>query len=181
MVYNLNAWSISIKWMLSLNSLEAIAEDPAVAYTVLNGLDLPQLTDVLLQVGLNNLNILTGYQSPPHVNGVRTELYVKATRLVVMPSGTVTNQDILQVIDHFGILDRPQQAALVKFMRQNAELDKILNAIYGTKTNHQTNTELHGLIVGNFDYSFAMKLQHPIVNIPSKRYDAIVKTYFKHK
>lgn len=140
---------------LSQTNTIAGVGDPAIAYTILNGLELPQLTDVLLQIGMNNINILTGYQSPPHVNGVRTELYVKATRLVLMPSGTITNPDILQVIDHFGILDRPQQAALVKFMRQNAELDKILNSIYGSKTNYQTNTELNGLIVGNFDFRYA--------------------------
>ena len=141
----------------ALNQTNPVAGvgDPAVAYTILNALDPPQLTDVLLQIGINNLSILTGYQSPSHVNGVRTELYVKAARMVLMPSGTVKTSDISEVIDHFGILDRQQQSAIVKFMRQSAELDKALNAIYSAKTRYQTNTELNGLSVGNFDFSYA--------------------------
>jgi hypothetical protein len=129
--------------------------NPSAAYKILNDIELPQLIDVLLGLGSNYLDLLGGISSPSHINAVRTELYVRAARLVLLSPDAITNNDILQVIDHFGILNLSERADVVKFMRRNSHLSKALDAIYRAKTVYQTNTELGGLMVGNFDFHFA--------------------------
>lgn len=145
-----------VKEALSETNPIAGVGNPAKAYDILNEIETPELIDVLLGLGSQYVDPLAGISSPNHVNGLRTEVYIKAVRLVLMSPDAVTETEVSEVLDHLGVLSTTQKADVTKLMRRNKVADKKINEKYSAKYIYQTDTELNGMIFGNFDFRFGM-------------------------
>jgi hypothetical protein len=144
-----------VKEALTQTNRIAGVGNPAEAYDILNDLTTAQLKEVLAELSTGyELDVLSGSQSPPHANGVRTEMYIRAMRLSLMPESATNSGLVNEIVDHFGILSRDVRADIVKVMRRNATANKLLNQKYAAFYVRATHTELGGLIFGNFDFSF---------------------------
>ena len=161
--------------------------NPAKAYNILNEIETPELIDVLMGLGSYYVDSLAGLSSPNHVNGLRTEVYVKAARLVLMPPDAVTETDVSEVLDHLGVLSMSEKADVTKFMRRNKEVNKKINEKYSAKYIYEKDTELYGMIFGNFDFHYGMCNVDVNVrvkfdfdsSIEAKRREAFKKRFFE--